>query len=97
MALKSRDLSHLASALHSTMHRVLEQYQNRLRQAAGALDVLSPLATLGRGYGIVQRVRGEQVELVGSIEELKTNDTVSIRLRDGALNAQVLSLVKETA
>ena len=96
MALKSRDLFHLASALHASMHRTVEQYRIRLSHAAGALDVLSPLATLGRGYGIVQRVHEAHAHLIGSIEELEANDTVSIRLRDGAFNAEVLSLIKET-
>ena len=96
MALKSRDLFHLASALHASIHRTVEQYRIRLSHAAGALDVLSPLATLGRGYGIVQRVHEAHAHLIGSIEELEANDTVSIRLRDGAFNAEVLSLIKET-
>ena len=44
----------------------------------------------------MQRVHEAHAHLIGSIEELEANDTVSIRLRDGAFNAEVLSLIKET-
>lgn len=93
--LKEKDLRHLETVLQARVHHYLEQAQLRLRQVAGALDMLSPLATLSRGYGIIQRYHGEHAQLIGSIDELTVDEVLSIRLRDGSLDARVLDLTKE--
>lgn len=96
IVLKAQDLRHFETLLHTRLHQHLDNAQRRLRQAAGALDMLSPLATLSRGYGIIQRRQGDQMGLVGTIDELTVDEILSIRLRDGSLEAQVLALTKET-
>ncbi|MGA1207811.1 MAG: exodeoxyribonuclease VII large subunit [Litorivicinaceae bacterium] len=95
IVLKAQDLRHFETLLHTRLHQHLDNAQRRLRQAAGALDMLSPLATLSRGYGIIQRRQGDQMGLVGTIDELTVDEILSIRLRDGSLEAQVLALTKE--
>lgn len=96
IVLKAQDLRHFETLLHTRLHQHLDNALRRLRQAAGALDMLSPLATLSRGYGIIQRRQGDQMGLVGTIDELTVDEILSIRLRDGSLEAQVLALTKET-
>lgn len=96
IVLKAQDLRHFETLLHTRLHQHLDNAQRRLRQAAGALDMLSPLATLSRGYGIIQRRQGDQMGLVGTIDEITVDEILSIRLRDGSLEAQVLALTKET-
>lgn len=89
MALKTQDLLHLRRRLERSLDSNLQHQEERLRRLAGALDVLSPLATLGRGYGIVQRQSEEGMQLVGSVREITTGDRLAIRLRDGTLDTRV--------
>jgi exodeoxyribonuclease VII large subunit len=50
------------------------------------LDTLSPLKTLTRGYSIVEK----DGKMIKSIEDLNTNDKISIRLKDGEKQAEIL-------
>ncbi len=58
-----------------------ESFQRQLM----ILDSLSPLKILSRGYAIVQNEK----MIIKSINDVKTNDTVSIMLSDGKINAKV--------
>ncbi len=53
------------------------------------LHQVSPLATLNRGYAVVQNQQGE---LVRSVQQIQTEALLSIRLSDGQVAAQVLSV-----
>lgn len=50
------------------------------------LDALSPLKTLTRGYSITQK--GDTI--VSSVKELQTGDIITMRLKDGTKEAQVI-------
>ena len=50
------------------------------------LDTLSPLKTLTRGYSIAQK----DGKTIKSVKELKTNDTLGIRFKDGEVKTKVL-------
>ena len=63
-----------------------------LRQQAGQLHVLSPLATLERGYAIIEDVKGQTKTKVAQVRD---GDVVRARLQDGVLNCEVRSI--ETA
>ncbi|MDE6600353.1 MAG: hypothetical protein K2K34_09780, partial [Oscillospiraceae bacterium] len=56
-----------------------------LAEKAAALDGLSPLKTLSRGYSLVYS--GDR--LVKSADELSAGDRVDIRLSDGTVSAVV--------
>ncbi|MDE5991490.1 MAG: exodeoxyribonuclease VII large subunit, partial [Oscillospiraceae bacterium] len=56
-----------------------------LAEKAAALDGLSPLKTLSRGYSLVYS--GEK--LVKSADELSSGDRVDIRLSDGTVSAVI--------
>lgn len=53
----------------------------------GRLENLSPLKTMLRGYSIVEGVDGK---IIKSVNDLKVNDEVSIRLNDGEKKAKIL-------
>lgn len=76
-----------------TMERLLERTQMRtglrLRALTERLDALNPLAILQRGYSAVKDERGA---VVGSVEQLREGQTVSLWLRDGSAEAQILSI-----
>ena len=49
------------------------------------LDSLSPLKTLTRGYSIIEK----DGKVVKSVNDLKMNDEISIRLLDGIAKAKI--------
>ncbi|MDR3013007.1 MAG: exodeoxyribonuclease VII large subunit [Chitinispirillales bacterium] len=59
-----------------------------LKSAADRLNALSPLAVLGRGYGIVQNEKGATIR---SVKSMELGDIVKIKLADGAADALVMS------
>ncbi|MSQ41807.1 MAG: exodeoxyribonuclease VII large subunit [Dehalococcoidia bacterium] len=58
----------------------------RVAGAAGRLGALSPLATLDRGFAIVERPDGTAV---GSAAALRAGERVELRLRDGRRAARI--------
>jgi exodeoxyribonuclease VII large subunit len=80
-------------ANHARLYRSI-QFSLAERRAAwtsarGALQALSPLAVLQRGYALVQDEKGEVIRSVGL---LTTNQTVSTRLGDGSFASQVTTI-----
>jgi len=69
----------------------MSAYRERLRQRAGQLHVLSPLATLERGYAIIEDAEGN---IVTRVSQIKEGDAVRTRLQDGVLNCEVRSIEK---
>jgi exodeoxyribonuclease VII large subunit len=66
-------------------HR-LESQQNRLAVNSAKLNTVSPLATLGRGYGIVQNQTGT---VITHAKHVAVGERIQITLSEGALNAEV--------
>lgn len=58
----------------------------RLARAAGALQALSPLGVLERGYAVVTDASGQAITRAAQVAE---GDTVAVRLHRGRLHAQV--------
>jgi exodeoxyribonuclease VII large subunit len=72
--------------LRESMGRMLERRRYRVAAAARALDTVSPLATLSRGYAIVSRDDGQ---IVRHHDEVKAGDCVQARIADGRLLCRV--------
>lgn len=78
---------HLSSRLIVAIDRELERSNFRLRQILQSLQTLSPLATLARGYAIVQRpVTGL---IVTDAKVIKTGERIRARLARGSLDCLV--------
>jgi exodeoxyribonuclease VII large subunit len=58
----------------------------RLAEVAGKMDVLSPLATLRRGYALPQGADGKILRTVGAFEE---GDRFVLRVSDGSVPCEV--------
>lgn len=86
LQLQSR-CENLAQRLHGGLHRAFEQRQQRLALLSRALDAVSPLATLGRGYAIV--ARAEDGTLVRSVRQVSAGERIETRHADGTLICQV--------
>ncbi len=83
------DAGRLASAGRSlgvAMRRELVRQGERLEALARRLDVLSPLATLRRGYAIVSRDDGS---LLAWACETGPGEPILVRLQDGRLHARI--------
>ncbi len=78
--------------LHSAMSRRLGEGQQRLTALARALDAVSPLATLSRGYAIVQRPDGP---VIHKASEVSIGDPLSVRLGEGRLDCRVEGIRKD--
>ncbi len=68
----------------------LERCTRRLAVASGRLEVLSPLASLSRGYAICRREDGSVVK---SVCQVSSGDLVRVLVADGSIGCQV----RETA
>lgn len=62
-----------------------------LETRAAALDALSPLAVLGRGFAVCER-RGERI---GKARSLGAGDGVRLRFADGLVEAEVRTIIIE--
>jgi len=71
----------------------LQQDALHLRGLARSLHAISPLATVARGYSILQHADGR---LLHSVEDAQVGDRVQARLRDGQLRLQVLHADPDT-
>ncbi len=78
---------HLHTQLGNAMHRVLERAQEHMARTAQALDTLSPLATLARGYAILENPTTSGI--VRTASELRAGDAVRARLAQGLLDCRV--------
>lgn len=76
----------LSQRLLTTMRHQLKLQRQKLQQLAHALDAVSPLATLGRGYAIVMNDKGQ---ILRRASDAKAGDIVKARLAHGQLYCQV--------
>ncbi len=74
------------AALEAAARSRLDDARSRLVAAAAALDALSPLAVLGRGYALAHDGRGR---LLRSSRGVDVGEGVRVRLAEGALRCRV--------
>lgn len=83
---ESERIERLQRRLASAMQRQLEARQARLHSAARALNAVSPLAVLGRGYAIAQ---DEQGQIVRRAQDTQPGQLLKLKLGEGRLNVEV--------
>lgn len=79
-------LGRLHAALAATAPRELSRHRGRLDGVGRRLDVLSPLATLARGYAIAEREDGR---VVARVAEVGSGDALAVRFHDGRIHVHV--------
>lgn len=84
-----QQLAALWPRLPQAMHRSITHADQRLRSVAKALHLISPLATLDRGYSLTFDADGK---LLRSMDEVQAGEKLVTRTRDG----EVVSAVTET-
>ena len=76
----------------SRTNEMLVLKKEELKNSGAILHSLSPLSTMNRGYSIVEKNN----DLIRSIKELKENDKVEVKLKDGSIDCIIEKIkVKE--
>lgn len=83
---RMQDLDRVSAQLARALRRTAERKQSAWELAAQRLQLLSPLAVLGRGYSICTNTDGAVIK---SNNQVNVDDEISVRLGEGRLNARV--------
>ena len=86
-------LDHESRMLATLMQRAVAQKKQRFAHLAAALDAMSPLKVLGRGYSLV---RTEDGSVVQRAEQLRVGETLEITLRKGSVSAEVREIREDS-
>ena len=76
----------LVKELENSITSRIRDDKIRMVEVITRLDMMSPLKTLSRGYGIIEKDKS----VIKSIKDLKVDDIVHIRLTDGNVDAKIL-------
>lgn len=82
-------LEEVRRRMQQAMIRRLQDGRRQLDSQARALHTVSPLATLDRGYAIVQRPDGA---IIRRADELMAGDEITARLARGTISAHVIEV-----
>lgn len=80
----------LGQRLRTGLRHRLQRQQQQLQHLAHALDTVSPLATLSRGYAIVTTAADDKI--VRRASEVNPGDTIHTRLAQGRLESTVTKI-----
>ena len=79
-------LDYVQRALADRGGTILSEPKRRLGALSAALDAMSPLAVLGRGYAIPQREDGS---VLRSAADISAGDKLTVTMGDGAIDCRV--------
>jgi exodeoxyribonuclease VII large subunit len=85
----------LLKRLEQRMLGSLAARRHAFRACAGALDGLSPLNVLARGYAILETYPGGRP--IQRVREIRPGDTVQARLADGRMTCDVRDVIPESS
>ncbi len=83
-------LDHVSRRLCAAERRIVDQKKQRFVRLTAALDAMSPLKVLSRGYTMARS--GDR--LVKSVADVAIGDELSIRLADGLVGARVTEILE---
>ncbi|WP_145140006.1 exodeoxyribonuclease VII large subunit [Pseudomonas duriflava] len=86
IALLRQRLEHMAQQLPRSMERQLKERRQHLATQVQTLHIVSPLATLGRGYSILLDERGQAIRSAG---QTRNGQRLKARLGEGELDVRV--------
>lgn len=86
---KRMELDHITDRLSAAAQRAISDKRRQHVRLAAALDAMSPLKVLSRGYAIAEDGGGR---VLRSVERMQSGDEVRVELTDGRLNCRVESI-----
>ena len=84
--LRRVELDYTRSRLIAAGERYLASRRQTFAQCAAALDAMSPLKVLGRGYAVASDAAGAVLRSAGQVQP---GDAIRVQLQDGALHCTV--------
>jgi exodeoxyribonuclease VII large subunit len=84
-------LDELSLRITSAMRNILRSESARVLSLEARLKTLDPRQVLNRGYALVRDISGE---LITSLEQVKLNSDIDVRLKDGSFSARVTKKTK---
>ena len=82
-------LDNLAARLGQSGSQQLKQQVQHLTHLMDKLELMNPMNTLRRGYGMV---RSKDNRVIATIQEVQAGDRIQVELQDGIIHAQVVAL-----
>ncbi len=82
---KNIQIDQIYDKINFRLEQNIENSKEKLSKKGAILHNLSPLATLSRGYSIVEK----DGEVINSIENINVKDEINITLRDGKLECNI--------
>ena len=86
---REEELKNVFKDFEFAIEKELSARSNQLIQMKYKLDLLNPMMSLDKGYGLL---RDKDNKVIGSIESLEIDDTIYISLKDGRIEAVVTDL-----
>jgi exodeoxyribonuclease VII large subunit len=86
LARQGREMAYAAQRLEAVGGRLLAPYESSIERASGALDALSPLKVLARGYAIARDGEGH---VIGSSDKVDVGEEIEVLLGRGSISATV--------
>ena len=88
---QSTNIDYLTKKLEQNLANHLQQKNFKVTQAIQALEHLSPLKILARGYAVVEK----EETVIRSVDDISTGDRLNLTLNDGKLTTEVIALEKK--
>lgn len=85
---KQTDSAQLKQRLIMAQKRLTQNKTERFALLCEQLNLVSPLATIARGYGVVRNNQGKIIKHVTSV---KSNDVLKLEVSDGIITTKVVS------
>lgn len=79
----------LEKNLVRNMQLILQQKKHSFSSVIGKIDALSPLKIMDRGYNLTYSKEGK---LISSTKQVDKGDNIEVKLADGTIEAQVISI-----
>ncbi len=85
-------LDHLSRRLIAAQTQLLQRKRSGFGRLAAALDAMSPLKVLDRGYAMARTGK----RLLKSVHDTTVGETLALRLADGTVRAKVTEIEEDT-
>ncbi len=86
-------MDQIERALYKNINNLLKDFRTQLLQMMDKLELLSPLSHLQRGYSIILN---KDNSLITSVNQIKKEDLLSLKIHDGTANVCVINVHKES-
>jgi exodeoxyribonuclease VII large subunit len=83
------DVTDLLRGVRANLSRHTASDRARFETVAARIDALNPMATLARGFAIVQKEGATKKPVVNSTRKVKPGERLSVSVADGAFWAEV--------